>query len=531
MLRNVKTQHIFEDICYVMAGGGRCAKHAGYCATPTGPRFKRNCFTDPAAKPFFEMRKFIADRRPRLVILENVRGLLAPNPETDASPIEFILRGKNPDKKEHCYEGTEPGADWGLQFIEGYGLRWDVFYSCDWGLPQSRPRVYIVMVRDDAGGQEAAERMFDILKACMGRLPQGAFSDFLFEEDDPRLLAARQDWAAKAAKRDGLGRVPLTKFSEALFRTMREQLGLKASDRPYSGSMPEGWLPHCTEKQVQSLDVVWAQAERQGADLNFLLADLSQQVSRGCWRDDGNIPTLTTGCMLYSYARERLLLGEECLLLNGFPIDHLDLQNHSQAEMIFLAGNTMSIPLVGAVLFAGLVALDWGPDRSVTVGCHELPAPVSIRADARKLEEKKHTGTMNLRFPRKHGKLWEVGGKTETQKIWEHMRHILMCVCIFVCVCVCVLGPLQGSWRRRPPAPWSCGAARRSWTTTTRGPWTSPSRPSARARPRPRTPSSSSRGRGGPRCSSRSRATLPWRRARRRTRASGRGRTRARARS
>ena len=136
-----------------MNGGGRCARHGGHCAVPDGEvdifvggfpctpysfanpkRFKRNCFTEPAAKPFFEMRKFIAERRPRFILLENVRGLLAPNPETDFAPIEFILRGRNPDTAEDCYEGTAPGAPWGLELIPGYGLRWDVLYSCDWGI-------------------------------------------------------------------------------------------------------------------------------------------------------------------------------------------------------------------------------------------------------------------------------------------------------------------------------------------------------------------------------------------------------------
>lgn len=81
-----------------------------------------------------------------------VRGLLAPNPETDSSPIDFILRGRNPapwttqdlcderslmamlalakENPEDCYQGTAPNADWGLSLIEGYGLRWDILYSC-----------------------------------------------------------------------------------------------------------------------------------------------------------------------------------------------------------------------------------------------------------------------------------------------------------------------------------------------------------------------------------------------------------------
>ncbi|CAK0891915.1 unnamed protein product [Prorocentrum cordatum] len=48
-------------------------------------------------------------------------------------------------------------------------------------------------------------------------------------------------------------------------------------------------------------------------------------------------------------------------------------------------------------------------------------------------EGKKHTDTINRRFPRKYGKIWEVGGKTETQKIWENMGNPFICVYLFVC--------------------------------------------------------------------------------------------------
>jgi len=400
ILRNCNLQHLFEDICYIMPGAGRCARHAGTCAVPQGDvdifvggfpctpysfcnpkRFKRNCFTEPAAKPFFEMRKFIAARRPRFIILENVRGLLAPNPETDCAPIEFILRGRNPDKKEECYEGTEPGADWGLEFIPGYGLKWDLFYSCDWGLPQGRPRVYIVMVRNDAGGQASCDRVFDILRACMGRLPVGSVNDFLFPPDHERVIAAEQHWRDKT--KPG-GRAPCTKFTEALFKTKREELGMKKGDAPYSSKRSPGWYPHATDKMVQQLDIVHTVAEKQGLDMNFLLADLSQQVSRGAWRDDGNIPTLTTGSQLYSFALHRPILGDECLWMNGFPIESLDLSAHSQAERIFLAGNAMSVPVIGAAIFAGLCAVKWGEKR-VSECMGDLPTAVATRVDAEKL--------------------------------------------------------------------------------------------------------------------------------------------------
>eukprot|EP00959_Pyramimonas_sp_CCMP1952_P415793 8711810-Pyramimonas_sp.AAC.1 len=39
-------------------------------------------------------------------------------------------------------------------------------------------------------------------------------------------------------------------------------------------------------------------------------------------------------------------------------------------------------------------------------------------------EGKKHTDTSNRRFPRTYGKIWEVGRKTKTQKIWANIGNM-----------------------------------------------------------------------------------------------------------
>ncbi|CAK0855897.1 unnamed protein product [Prorocentrum cordatum] len=51
---------------------------------------------------------------------------------------------------------------------------------------------------------------------------------------------------------------------------------------------------------------------------------------------------------------------------------------------------------------------------------------------------KKHTDTMNRRFPGKDGKMWEVGGRQKPGK-YGKMWGIFS----FVCIYLCVLGPLQ----------------------------------------------------------------------------------------
>ena len=83
------------------------------------------------------------------------------------------------------------------------------------------------------------------------------------------------------------------------------------------------------------------------------------------------------------FGRHRFITGKECMSLQGFPIESLSLDDHTNSELIFLAGNAMSIPVIGAVMCAGLVSVDWGPDRS-TQSSQDLLEPMTTRTDLRK---------------------------------------------------------------------------------------------------------------------------------------------------
>ena len=48
----------------------------------------------------------------RWLVLSKVRGLLAPNPETEHPPIDFILRGRNPATRS-----AQLGSDHFLQKV------------------------------------------------------------------------------------------------------------------------------------------------------------------------------------------------------------------------------------------------------------------------------------------------------------------------------------------------------------------------------------------------------------------------------
>jgi len=64
----------------------------------------------------------------------------------------------------------------------------------------------------------------------------------------------------------------------------------------------------------------------------------------------GISPCVTPKSKLWVFNRERWAVGSEKLALQGFPVDSLDLSGLSNSEISDLAGNSMSVPVVGAFL-------------------------------------------------------------------------------------------------------------------------------------------------------------------------------------
>lgn len=81
---------------------------------------RRQGFTDTRGTLFFEIARIIKEKRPRLLLLENVKGLLS---HDQGKTFRIILTT--------------------LDEL-GYNLQWQVLNSKDFGVPQNRERVYIV---------------------------------------------------------------------------------------------------------------------------------------------------------------------------------------------------------------------------------------------------------------------------------------------------------------------------------------------------------------------------------------------------
>jgi DNA-cytosine methyltransferase len=91
---------------------------------------KRNGFNDTRGTLFFDIARILAEKRPRHLVLENVKGLLS---HDSGKTFQTIL---------------------GVLSDLGYRVEWQILNSKDFGVPQNRERVYIVGHLGNVCGQK-----------------------------------------------------------------------------------------------------------------------------------------------------------------------------------------------------------------------------------------------------------------------------------------------------------------------------------------------------------------------------------------
>lgn len=94
------------------------------------------------------MSKIIEHIRPKIFLFENVTGLLT-------------ARWKKNGNKGEIWEDIKKT----FNEIDGYSIQPEVVYCYNYGVPQNRPRIFIVGIRDDIEWKDS------INKPCFGRLP------------------------------------------------------------------------------------------------------------------------------------------------------------------------------------------------------------------------------------------------------------------------------------------------------------------------------------------------------------------------
>ncbi len=141
----------------LVCGGPPCQGYSGIGHRRT---FKLDKQDIPSNHLFKEMVRVIQAIRPRMFLFENVRGLMVSRWTPDGEKGEIF--------KEVLKT---------LSSIKGYGVRWQLVYAKDYGVPQNRPRLLIVGVRNDVLLLPPAKRdeSGNILMSAVadGLLPKG----------------------------------------------------------------------------------------------------------------------------------------------------------------------------------------------------------------------------------------------------------------------------------------------------------------------------------------------------------------------
>jgi DNA (cytosine-5)-methyltransferase 1 len=136
---------------------------AGFPCQPFSASGKRQGFIDTRGTLFFEIERILKDKKPYGFILENVEGLVKHDIEdknkTIGRTLSTIL-----DK---------------LQNDLGYIVSWKVFDSLDFGLPQSRKRIFIVGTKNEYVDLNGSEPKFNKLNSILEKGLKTIKSDFV----------------------------------------------------------------------------------------------------------------------------------------------------------------------------------------------------------------------------------------------------------------------------------------------------------------------------------------------------------------
>jgi DNA (cytosine-5)-methyltransferase 1 len=149
----------------VVAGGPPCQGYSGIGHRRTFTELRK--IEIPSNHLYVEMAKFIQAIRPKVFLFENVRGLLSQRWTPDGEPGELW------DDVQRTFGE-----------IPGYQTRWKLVQAKQYGVPQNRPRILLVGIRNDLGWRPDAGKSAD------GLLPEPAGTpadpeDFLGDLVDP----------------------------------------------------------------------------------------------------------------------------------------------------------------------------------------------------------------------------------------------------------------------------------------------------------------------------------------------------------
>jgi site-specific DNA-cytosine methylase len=237
-----------------------------------------------------------------------------------------------------------------------YECAWHYCDTKDYGLPQTRQRMYMVAINRGLYGkgvEQAAKKWQETMKG-LARQCSSPFDVWLHKD-----LSAQHDYTNLMSESDWV----LCKIRYELMR-YHMKLGLKhpISQCNVNGSIcpPDfanrNFYFSQSSRVYDCFDVAHLVAALEGYDSlhKMVVWDVSQNADRFKTKP-GLLPAITpNGCDFVSN-KQTALGGAQLLVLQGMPVDKLLFANETPRELQDLAGNAMSTPVIGASLLATLI--------------------------------------------------------------------------------------------------------------------------------------------------------------------------------
>ncbi|EAF9900818.1 DNA cytosine methyltransferase [Listeria monocytogenes] len=322
---------------------------------------KRRGFEDTRGTLFFEIMRWAAILKPETLFLENVPGLLS---HDEGITFETILRKMD---------------------AAGYDAEWDCLNACQFGVPQSRERIFLI-----GHSRKGCRRKVFPLERCneqanLERIKKinriNNHSQVLFPKSEEAFSFAQKTTCIpvlspeREEKRQN-GRRFKTQGEPAFTLTAQDRHGIILSSEPESKVLLEGNInpsskgmngnefsdeglsPTITTNKGEGLKIRIREATKKGyaeaAKYDGINLSMPESETRRGRVGKQMTSTLDTGCqqgVVVEEMRIRKLTPLECWRLQGFPdwAFAVAAKVNSNSQLYKQAGNSVAVPVIVAI--------------------------------------------------------------------------------------------------------------------------------------------------------------------------------------
>lgn len=284
----------------LIAGGPPCQ---GYSGIGHRRSYAVEKVDIPSNRLYARMAATIAHLRPRIFLFENVRGLL--NARWTAGGARIF-----------------PDVLSTFRAIEGYTVRWSLVHAKDYGVPQNRPRVLLVGIRNDVLGScnTADPKLDDEDAVKCGFLPAGKkgsapdLSDLLGDLVDPTIARVLRSGSFAP------GPLETSKYPKSATTTIQKslrRLPLSLPAKNAAGLTDQVYSKHAPDVVAKFDHMLKNNGE---IPTKFMTKKFSQRVLPKHWAESG--PTITATSLPDDYvhfSQPRILTVREWARLQLFP--------------------------------------------------------------------------------------------------------------------------------------------------------------------------------------------------------------------